>query len=291
MYAAALAAALVATVPPPAHARGAGRRGAHAGKAKAAPHAVKKAAPRSRAIPNPDGKVVLLPLRDDDDHSFTAQVERLLRARGVDVVTDVRGVDTPEQFRELATHLGIAAFVEGNLKEKEGNAISKVTVQVRSGYTGRRLTAVTFRETQASPARGDGRQAVDEGGAGDRARLRGRQQATQARSRSDGDPGRIPLNVPDPPPPPPKPKRAPATTAASRIRGAQRPRAGTASSSRAAAAPRFGADVPAPSRLLTPDALELERRAGAGGPRPCASAERQPSGGYLGPGAAPCAAR
>ena len=92
--------------------------------------------------------MVLLPLRDDDDRSFTSQVERLMRARGVDVVTDVRGVDTPEQFRELATHLGIAAFVEGTLKEREGDAISKVTVQVRSGYTGRKLTAVTFRETK-----------------------------------------------------------------------------------------------------------------------------------------------
>jgi hypothetical protein len=148
--AAAVAAALIAiaAAAPPAHARGAGRRTA---KAKAAAHAGKKAtasASRSRVASNPEGKVVLLPLRDDDDRSFTSQVERLMRARGVDVVTDVRGVDTPEQFRELATHLGIAAFVEGTLKEREGDAISKVTVQVRSGYTGRKLTAITFRETK-----------------------------------------------------------------------------------------------------------------------------------------------
>jgi NADPH:quinone reductase-like Zn-dependent oxidoreductase len=126
---------------PLAHARGAGRR-----PAKAVAHASKKASARPSA--RPDGKVVLLPIRDDDDKSFTTQVERLLRARGVEVVTDVRGVDTPEQFRELATHLGIAAFVDGNLKEKEGAAISKVTIQVRSGWTGRKLTAVTFRETK-----------------------------------------------------------------------------------------------------------------------------------------------
>jgi hypothetical protein len=140
MLAAAVAAAVtIAVAAQPAEARGAGRRSA---KAKSVAHASKKAAPR------PDGKVVLLPIRDDDDHSFTTQVERLLRARGVEVATDVRGVDTPEQFRELATHLGIAAFVEGNLKEREGAAISKVTIQVRSGYTGRKLTAVTFRETK-----------------------------------------------------------------------------------------------------------------------------------------------
>jgi|SRR6187402_282162 len=146
--AAAVAAALIAiaAAAPPAQARGAGRRTA---KAKSAAHAGKKAtASRSRVASSPEGKVVLLPLRDDDDRSFTSQVERLMRARGVDVVTDVRGVDTPEQFRELATHLGIAAFVEGTLKEREGDAISKVTVQVRSGYTGRKLTAITFRETK-----------------------------------------------------------------------------------------------------------------------------------------------
>src|SRR4029079_18421881 len=119
-------------------------RPARAAKTKVAGHAGKKA-PRAKVVANPDGKVVLLPLRDDDDKSFTSQIERLLRARGVEVATDVRGVDTPEQFRELATHLNIAAFVEGNFKERDGAPVAKVTVQVRSGYTGRKLTAATFR--------------------------------------------------------------------------------------------------------------------------------------------------
>ena len=140
--AAAVAAALIA-MPPPRRRR---RRAAPAphveGEIRGA-RGKKATASRSRVASNLEGKVVLLPLRDDDDRSFTTQVERLMRARGVDVVTDVRGVDTPEQFRELATHLGIAAFVEGTLKEREGDAISKVTVQVRSGYTGRKLTAIT----------------------------------------------------------------------------------------------------------------------------------------------------
>jgi NADPH:quinone reductase-like Zn-dependent oxidoreductase len=210
VLAAALAAAFAAAIPQPAHARGAGRRPAHAARTKSTAHAAKKTAPRTKAV-DQEGKVVLLPLRDDDDHSFTAQIERLLRAHGVDVATDVRGVDTAEQFRELATHLGIAAFVDGTLKEKEGNAISKVTVQVRSGYTGRRLTLVTFRETKlhlraemedklwAKVAPSIARACVD---------------AAKPRKR-DRDPmmiqAGIPLNAPDPAPPPPaKPKRAPA---------------------------------------------------------------------------------
>src|SRR4051795_9470020 len=128
VLAAALAAVFAAALPAAAHARAAGRHPARTARAKSAPHAASKASPRSKIVANQEGKVVLLPLRDDDDHSFTAQIERLLRAHGVDVATDVRGVDTAEQFRELATHLGIAAFVDGTLKEKEGNAISKVTV-------------------------------------------------------------------------------------------------------------------------------------------------------------------
>ena len=189
MSAAAVAAALIAlaAAAPPAHARGAGRRPA---KTKAAAHAGKKAAaPRAKIASSPEGKVVLLPLRDDDDRSFTSQVERLMRARGVEVVTDVRGVDTPEQFRELATHLGIAAFVEGTLKEREGDAISKVTVQVRSGYTGRKLTAITFRETKLHlRAQMEDMLSSKIGPAIARACAR-REQAAQARSRADDDRG------------------------------------------------------------------------------------------------------
>jgi len=219
-YPGVLAAALVATAtatfavagPTPAQARGAGRRPAHA--AKSSTHAAKRAAPRGKILPNQEGKVVLLPLRDDDDHSFTSQIERLLRAHGVDVATDVRGVDTPEQFRELATHLGIAAFVDGNLKEREGAAISKVSVQVRSGYTGRRLTLVTFRETKLHlRAELEDKLWTKVGPAIARACA----DAAKPRKR-DRDPmviqAGVPLNVPDPPPPPPKPKRAPTATAA-----------------------------------------------------------------------------
>jgi NADPH:quinone reductase-like Zn-dependent oxidoreductase len=206
VLAAALAAAVAAAIPQPAHARGAGRRPAHTARAKAVSHA-----PRSKVVANQEGKVVLLPLRDDDDHSFTSQIERLLRAHGVDVATDVRGVDTAEQFRELATHLGIAAFVEGTLKEKEGNAISKVTVQVRSGYTGRRLTLVTFRETKLHlRAEMEDKLWAKVGPAIAHACV----DSAKPRKR-DRDPmmiqAGIPLNVPDPPPPSTKPRRAPAT--------------------------------------------------------------------------------
>ena len=142
----ALAVAGAFTAVAPLAAGAAGRHPARASRAASGAHP--RTARRAKVTPDQAGKVVLLPIRDDDDHGFTSQIERLLRARGLDVVTDVRGVDTAEQFRELASHLGIAAFVDGNLKQREGDAISRVTIQVRNGYTGRKLTVVTFRETK-----------------------------------------------------------------------------------------------------------------------------------------------
>jgi hypothetical protein len=118
---------------------------AHQGKAGAR-RTSRSAAARSRTVPNLAGKVALFPFQDDDDRSIGAQIERLLRARGLDIVTDVRPVDTAEQYRELATTLNLTALVGGSYQEGEKNA--RVTIQVRSGYTGRRLTAVTFKESR-----------------------------------------------------------------------------------------------------------------------------------------------
>jgi hypothetical protein len=207
----------VAAVAPAAQARGAGRRPARA--MKTAAHAGKKAAPAGKVAATPEGKVVLLPLRDDDDRSFTSQVERLLRARGVEVVTDVRGVDTPEQFRELATHLNIAAFVEGNFKERDGAPVAKVTVQVRSGWTGRKVTTATFRETKLHlRAEMEDKLWKKIGPAIARACVDANKPRKKDRAPMMIQAG-IPLNVPDPPPAPPpalpaKAKPAPTASAA-----------------------------------------------------------------------------
>jgi len=127
----------------PAHARGKKAAAARAASKKVA------AAPRApKVVPNQDGKVVLLPFADDDDRSIAALVERLLQARGLEVVTNVRGVDTAEQYRELAGLTGVTAFVDGTVREREGDKNVRVTVQLRSGYTGRRVALATFKETK-----------------------------------------------------------------------------------------------------------------------------------------------
>ena len=109
-----------------------------------------KAAPRPKPlpkiVPNQEGRVVVFTFKDDDDDSISSQIQRLLRSKGLEVVTGVRPVDTAEQFREIATTMNLAAFVDGKVKETGGNAA--VTVQVRSGYTGKRVALNTFKETK-----------------------------------------------------------------------------------------------------------------------------------------------
>ena len=119
--------------------------GAKAKQARPAAARAAKRAPRPKIVPDQQGKIVMFPFRDDDDHAVGAQVERLLRARGLEVVTGVRKVDTAEQYRDMATALGLIGYVEGNFKE--GATASRVTLQVRSGYTGRTVAQTTFKET------------------------------------------------------------------------------------------------------------------------------------------------
>lgn len=136
----ALLALLAAAAPATTQARSAGH-GAAGHRARAS----KKVARPPKVVPNQEGKIVVFPFKDDDDHSISAQVERLFRARGLEVVTGVRRVDTPEQYREMATTLGLVAYVDGTLRE--GQKSARVTVSVRSGYSGRKVASATFKES------------------------------------------------------------------------------------------------------------------------------------------------
>jgi hypothetical protein len=104
-----------------------------------------KKPPRSKTVSSLDGKIAVFPVRYDEDAGFSAQFVRILKAHGLDVATDVRRVDTAEQFRELSTALGFAAYVDGEYMNNGPR--SRLTIQVRNGYTGRKVAAVTFRES------------------------------------------------------------------------------------------------------------------------------------------------
>jgi hypothetical protein len=132
-----LAAIATAAFSPPAQAH-------RAAKAKGKPAHARKA-PRAKSQANQEGKVAVFPVRYDDENAFSAQIERLLRARGLEVATDVHRVDTAEQFRELSTALGFAAYVDGEYNA--GPARSRLTIVVRNGYTGKKVAVTTFKET------------------------------------------------------------------------------------------------------------------------------------------------
>ncbi len=125
---------------------------AEARTAKAKPkvastRAAKKLSPRApKLAPNQTGKIVVFAFKEDDDRSISSQVERLLRAKGLEIVSGVRPVDTAEQYREMAGTMGLVAYVDGSVREGASNA--RVTVQLRSGYTGRKVAVASFNETK-----------------------------------------------------------------------------------------------------------------------------------------------
>jgi hypothetical protein len=113
----------------------------------ASTRAAKKPTPRGpRVVPNQTGKIVVFAFKEDDDRSISSQVERLLRGKGLEIVSGVRPVDTAEQYREMAGTMGLVAYVDGSVKE--GASKARVTVQLRSGYTGRKVAVANFNETK-----------------------------------------------------------------------------------------------------------------------------------------------
>jgi hypothetical protein len=123
--------------PAAAHARSAHHHSAHA--ARKAPHA--------KLVANQEGKIAVFPVLYDDEEGFFAQIVRILKDHGLDVASDVKRVDTSEQFRELSTALGFAGYIDAEYTEHAVGK-SRVTIQVRSGWTGRKLAVVTFKETK-----------------------------------------------------------------------------------------------------------------------------------------------
>jgi hypothetical protein len=98
----------------------------------------------SKVVRNQQGKVAVLTFKNDDGYVAT-QIAQLLDARGLDVLTTVRPVDTAEQYRDVATSMDLAAFVDGEIKGTEEKM--RVIVRLRSGYSGRKVAEVTFTDS------------------------------------------------------------------------------------------------------------------------------------------------
>jgi hypothetical protein len=93
-------------------------------------------------LPPPKGKVAVMGFEGDGANPLRARVVRLLRAKGLKVITNLRAVDTPEQYREMADTLVLVAFLDGEASE-DGDQAS-VTVHVRSGVSGLRVASATL---------------------------------------------------------------------------------------------------------------------------------------------------
>ena len=75
-------------------------------------------------------------------HRVQQQVVSSLRAKGLKVITNLRPVDSAEQYREMAVTLNLVAYLDGEYVG-EGDQAS-ATVYVRSGVTGLRAVSTTF---------------------------------------------------------------------------------------------------------------------------------------------------
>jgi hypothetical protein len=121
-------------------------KGANAAKlAKVATKGAKTAPAEPKPPPMPtraSGKVAVFLFDGDGAPSLRARVVRLLRARGLKVTTNLRPVDSAEQYREMADALNLAAFLDGEASE-DGDQAS-VTIYLRSGVSGLRIASATL---------------------------------------------------------------------------------------------------------------------------------------------------
>jgi len=128
----------LAAVPASASAK---RKTRAAGNAKPAARAQPKEK-EPPPLPAPQGKFVVFTFAGEGAHLFQRQVINSLRAKGLKVITNLRPVDSPEQYREMALTLNLVAYVDGEFVG-EGDQAS-ATVYLRSGVTGLRAASTTF---------------------------------------------------------------------------------------------------------------------------------------------------
>jgi hypothetical protein len=115
-------------------------------KASAAPSAknkpIARLQPKDPPLPAPQGKFVVFTFAGEGGHRIQQQVVSSLRAKGLKVITNLRPVDSAEQYREMAVTLNLVAYVDGEYVG-DGDQAS-ATVYVRSGVTGLRAVSTTF---------------------------------------------------------------------------------------------------------------------------------------------------
>jgi hypothetical protein len=126
----------------PGTAAAAPRHAAH-GKTKAKPAAKTCPAPKEEPpIVVAGGKVAMFAFTGDEAEPVRRQVMHLLKSKGMKVMTNLRPVDSAEQYREMSATLNLVAYIDGEVTV-EGNDGS-ATVFVRNGATGMRTASATI---------------------------------------------------------------------------------------------------------------------------------------------------
>lgn len=101
-----------------------------------------KVEPPVAVVPVAGAKVAVLAFSGDDAEPVRRQVMHALRAKGIKMMTSLRPVDSPEQFREMSATLNLVAYVDGEVAVD--GAAASATVFVRNGATGMRTASATF---------------------------------------------------------------------------------------------------------------------------------------------------
>lgn len=83
-------------------------------------------------------KVAVFSFEGDDTEPMRMQVVRLFKSKRMQVLTSLRPVDSPEQYRDMAFALNLAVYVHGKVKLRSRDQ-GVLTIMVRNGYSGRRL--------------------------------------------------------------------------------------------------------------------------------------------------------
>jgi hypothetical protein len=80
------------------------------GQAKGSAQAKERAQPKEPPLPAPQGKFAVFTFSGEGAHRVQQQVISSLRAKGLKVITNLRPVDSAEQYREMAATLNLVAL-------------------------------------------------------------------------------------------------------------------------------------------------------------------------------------
>jgi hypothetical protein len=134
---------LVAAAPAVAAGKRKPTRGNGHGKPAARAQAKEAAAPKDPPLPPPQGKFAVFTFAGEGGgHILQQKVVNALRAKGLKVITNLRPVDSAEQYREMSLTLNLVGYFDGEWTA-EGDQAS-ATVYLRSGVTGMRTASTTF---------------------------------------------------------------------------------------------------------------------------------------------------